>query len=171
MTITLNDHDLDIVARNAIILILLVAVEDTAAAVDSVLHIWYSAQITKAHMNLLDTTVRPLVQEMCEKIIGKPKGQLLANTWSWGSRMIRIVLSKEAWKATLSYLSLPVALSSQGAHDLRLAITLAPERKDRLERYLYTMSPTQRVCLLRFRKDGILFPFSYSRSEHTVPNP
>jgi len=66
--VTLNDRELDIVARNAIMLVLLIAVEDTAAAVDCVLHVWYSAHITKAHIELLDTTVRPLIQEMCEKI-------------------------------------------------------------------------------------------------------
>jgi len=81
------------------------------------------------------------------------------------------VVSKEAWQATLSYLSLPTGLSSQGAHSLRLAVALAPERKDHLERHLFTLSPTQRVCFLRFRQDGILLPFSYSRSEHSTPNP
>jgi hypothetical protein len=169
--VTLNDRDLDIAARNAIMLILLIAVDDTAAAVDCVLHIWYSAQITNAHIELLDTTVRPLIEETCKKIAEKPNGQLLAKTWSWGNKAIRIVLSKEAWEATLSYLSLPTGLSSQGAHDLRLAVTLAPERKDHLERHLYALSPSQRVCFLRYRQDGILLPFGYSRSAYNIPNP
>jgi hypothetical protein len=171
LTVTLNDRDLDIVARNAIMLILLIAVEDTAAAVDCVLHIWYSAQIAKAHIELLDTTVRPLIQEMCQKITEKPDGQLLAKTWSWGNKAIRIVLSKEAWKTTLSYLRLPTGLSSQGARDLRLAVTLAPERKDHLERHLFALSPTQRVCFLKYRQDGILLPFGHSRSAYNIPNP
>lgn len=168
---TLNDRDLDIVARNVIMLMLLVGYDDRVAAVDCVLHIWYSAQITKAHVELLDTTVRPLIQEMCNKIAQKPNGSLLAKTWSWGSRAIRIVLLKQAWNATLSYLSLPTGLSSERAHDLRLAVTLAPERKDYRDRHLFDLSPTQRVCFLKYRQDGILLPFGHSRSAYNVPNP
>ncbi|KAF2434008.1 hypothetical protein EJ08DRAFT_694040 [Tothia fuscella] len=140
---------------NDLKLLFAVAVEDTAAAVDCVLHVWYSAQITKAHIELLDTTVRPLIQEMCDKIIDKTEGQLLAKTWSWGDRTIRIVLGP----------------TSHGAHDLRLTVTLAPERKDHLERHLFTLSPTRRLCFLKFRQDGILLPFSYSRSQYTISNP
>lgn len=152
-------------------LILLLATGDTTAAVDCVLHIWYSAQITKAHKSLLDTAVRPLLQEMCDKISGKPNGRLLAKTWSWGEKSIRIVLSKEAWNATLQFLSFPSGLSSQQAHNLRLAVTLAPERKDFLERHVYSLNPQHRVCFMRYREDGILLPFGCSRSAYNVPNP
>lgn len=171
LTITLNDRDLDIVARNAIMLILLLAVDDTEAAVDCVLHIWYSAQITKAHLDLLNTSVRPVIQEMCTKIVGKADGKLLGKTWCFGNRTIRIVLTKQAWNATLLYLDLPDGLSSQRAHNVRVAITLAPQRKDNLERYLFEIPPAQRVCSLKFRKDGILLPFGYSRDAHSIPNP
>lgn len=93
-------------------LIFLITIDDTAAAVDCVLHIWYSAQITNIHIELLDTTVRPLIEETCKKITEKRNGQLLVKSWSWGNKVIRIVLSKEAWEAILLYLSLPTGLSS-----------------------------------------------------------
>lgn len=152
-------------------LILLLAVEDKATAVDCVLHVWYSAQIEKSHVELLDTTVRPLIEDMCQKIAKKPEDILLAKTWSWGTKSIRLVLSKRAWEATLSYISLPTGLSSQRAHDLRLAVTLAPQRKDHVDRYLFTQTPTQRVCVMKYRRDGILLPFGNSRKSYDVPNP
>ncbi|KAE9989949.1 hypothetical protein EG327_002091 [Venturia inaequalis] len=171
LTLTLNDRDLDIVARNTIMLILLLAVEDTATAVDCVLHVWYSAQIKQSHIELLDTTVRPLIEDMCKKIAERSEDVLLAKTWSWGTKSIRLVLSKMAWEATLSYLSLPTGLSSQGAHDLRLAVTLAPHRKDYLDRHLFSQTPTQRMCIIKYRRDGILLPFGNSRKSYNVPNP
>lgn len=171
LKLTLNDRDLDIVARNTIMLILLLAVEDTAAAVDCVLHIWYSAQIEVSHIELLDTAVRPLIEDMCQKIAKKLEDVLLAKTWSWGTKSVRLVLSKKAWEATLSYLSLPTGLSSQKAHDLRLVVTLAPQRKDYVDRHLFSQTPTQRVCLMKYRTDGILLPFGNPRKCYDVPNP
>ncbi|TLD18871.1 extracellular exo-polygalacturonase [Venturia nashicola] len=171
LTLTLNDRDLDIVARNTIMLILLLAVEDTATAVDCVLHVWYSAQIEKSHMELLNSAVRPLIEDMCHKIAEKSENILLAKTWSWGTKSIRLVLSKKAWEATLSYFSLPTALTSQRAHDLRTAITLAPQRKDHVDRHLFSQTPTQRLCFMKYRRDGILLPFGSSRQSYNVPNP
>jgi hypothetical protein len=68
----MNDRDFDVVARNVIMLILLIAVDDKEAAVDCVLHIWYSAQIAKAHIELIDEIVRPLFEDVCKKIADKP---------------------------------------------------------------------------------------------------
>ncbi|KAF1812296.1 hypothetical protein P152DRAFT_487845 [Eremomyces bilateralis CBS 781.70] len=171
LAITLNDHELDIVARNAIMLILLLAVEEPETAVDCVVHTWYSAQISKTHLDLLDTTVRPLLQDMCTKIVEKPDGKLLAKTWHFGKRGIRIALTKQAWIATLSYLDMPAELTSERAHKVRTAVTLAPERKDHLERHLFAQAPARRVGFMKFRQDGILLPFGHSRHAYNIPNP
>lgn len=171
VNITLNDRDLDIVARNVIMLILLLAVDDVDTAIDCSMHIWYSAQISESHFDLLRTTVRPLIEAVCSKIATKSDQNPLAKKWSWGNRDIRIALTKKAWNAALAYLDLPPELSSQQAHNLRTAVTLAPERKDHLERCLFNFKPSQRVCFLKFRQDGILLPFSCSRSAYNIPNP
>ena len=167
----MNDLDLDIVTRNTIMLILLLAVEDTEAAVDCVLHIWYSAQISEEHLALLSTTVHPLIRDICTKIALRPDGKLQGKTWSFSNRRLRLVLTKQAWNAILSYLDPPTGLTSQQANNIRLAITMAPERKDYMERYLFAHPPTQRLGALRFRQDGILLPFGHSRSAHSIPNP
>jgi hypothetical protein len=95
----------------------------------------------------------------------------LARTWVWDNVQIRIALSKDAWYAALSYLTLPTGLSSHEAHDIRLAVTLASERKDHLERYLYALSPAQPVCFMKFRQDGMLLRFGSPRSAYNIPNP
>jgi len=167
----MNDRDLDIVARNAIMLILLLAVEDTEAAIDCVLHIWYSAQISEVHLALLSTTVQPLIKDICTKISQRPDSKLQGKTWSFSNRRLRLVLTKQAWNSVLSYLDPPAGLTSQQANSIRLAVTMAPERKDYLERYLFAHPPARRLGTLRYRQDGILLPFGHSRNAHSIPNP
>jgi hypothetical protein len=48
-------------------LVLLLAIEDADAAIDCAAHIWYSAQILNPHLDLLNTVVRLLVEDMCQK--------------------------------------------------------------------------------------------------------
>lgn len=43
--VTINDRDLDIVARNAIMLLIALVVDNIDEAVDCMIHIWYSALI------------------------------------------------------------------------------------------------------------------------------
>jgi hypothetical protein len=65
----------------------------------------------------------------------------------------------------------PDDLSMVQARDMMVSTTLASERKDYLERALYTKPPSWRVCNIKFRKDGILLPFGTSRKDFDTPNP
>lgn len=78
---------------------------------------------------------------------------------------------KEQWDRLLSYFEVPDGLLMAQAQVIRTSTTLAAERKDYLDRALYTQPLAWRVCTMKFRKDGILLPFGTSRGEFDTPNP
>lgn len=168
--IVLSDIDFDIVARNAIFL-LAALIFPSEMAVPLILHLWYSAMIPKEILQALQEKVLPLIEDVCIKIMYKPTGALFAKTWNYDSRSLRLVLAKEQWDYLLEYFEVPSGLTMDGALEIRRAITLAPERKDHLERALYLQPLHWRISRMKFRHDGILLPFGSSRSAFVTPNP
>ncbi|EWZ90767.1 hypothetical protein NW765_016088 [Fusarium oxysporum] len=71
--IIVNDREFDVVARNAIILLLALTADDRDEAVDCILHIWYSASICKSHVDMFKQRIRPLIQNVCHKVKDKRK--------------------------------------------------------------------------------------------------
>ncbi|KFY76437.1 hypothetical protein V499_03938 [Pseudogymnoascus sp. VKM F-103] len=61
--ITMNDLDLDIVARNVIMLLIALTVDNIDEAADCIIHIWYSALIRKSDLNVLQQRIRPLIKD------------------------------------------------------------------------------------------------------------
>ena len=168
--VVVNDRDLDIVARNAILLLIALHFSPETAA-PMMLHLWYSALIPAQMLRSLQDNILPLIQEVCNKIQAKPAQSLLSKTWTYGTRSLRLVLTKEQWDHLLPYFEVPDGLSAAQAQIIRALTTLAPERKDYLERALLTQPPAWRVCTMKFRKDGVLLPFGSSRQELDSPNP
>lgn len=139
-------------------------------AIDCMIHVWYSALITEDHEALLSKTIRPMIDEVNQKIQAKKPGSLQAKTWKFGTSTVRLVLSKEEWAVLPAYLSTRPGLSDKRAHDIRTAVTMAAEREDYVHRSWITTRPEFRVCLQRFREDGMLLPFGHSRKAHIKPN-
>ena len=166
----INDRDLDIVARNAILLLIALSF-DTATAATMMIHIWYSAFIPNSILRRLQDKVRSLIQDVCTKIKAKPSGNLLSKKWTFGKRSLRLTLEKIHWDALLLYFELPGQLTTERAKALRTAVTLAPTRRDYRERQLYCQISEWRICIMEFLKDGILLPFGACRKSFDVPNP
>ncbi|KAK5133101.1 hypothetical protein LTR08_008211 [Meristemomyces frigidus] len=167
----INDKDFDIVARNAIMLLVLLTVPDTDKAAECVVHIWYSACIRQTDLDILRDQVRPLVEDICKKIVGKKVGTMLGKTWPFANRALRLVLKKELWTLLLDYLEVPKGLTAVLAQRIRVAVTLAPSRKDYYERMLIKYPPAHRVCINKFRELGILVPFGHRVQLFDIPNP
>lgn len=108
---------------------------------------------------------------MCTKISGKPDSTLLAKTWRFGNRSLRVVLPKSSWESVLSHLSVPEGLTSSKAQDIRVGVTLAEQRVDYLDRHLFSLPPASCMGMVKYRTDGIFLPFGHPRSEFIVPNP
>lgn len=166
----INDRDFDVVARNAILLLIAFHFSPNEA-VPIMLHIWYSAFIPKQMLQSLRTTILPLIQDVCEKIVDKPLNSLQSKTWKNGKCSMRLVLAKSAWDRLPSYFQVPDGLSMTHALELMKATTLAPQRIDNLHRALYEKPRYWRLCKQKFRSDGLLLPFGYSGKEFDTPNP
>ena len=172
ISLILNDRDFDIVARNLIMLLATLKIDkDPDEALETILHVWYSAKLQSSHLHQLQSSIRPLFQEVCTKIKNKPDGTILGKTWTFGSKSLRMTLSKEKWMLLPSYLEVPDGLSCSQADEIRKATTLAHERKDYQDRNTLLQKPPHRVCRQRFREDGILLPFARPRQAFDSPNP
>ncbi|KAI0849407.1 hypothetical protein F5Y00DRAFT_269392 [Daldinia vernicosa] len=170
--IVLNDKEMDIVARNAIFLLTFFVEDNPIIAAEYVLHLWYSALITGPCQSFLRDRIRPMIKNICDKIIDKPGSLLLAKTWSFGNNSsLRLVLSRDKWFSFLSYFDVPQGLTEDTAQRVRRAVMLAPERVDYVDRVMCLKTPAGRLCMSKFRVDGILLPFSQTREEFRVPNP
>ena len=168
--IVVSDLDFDIVARNVIMLLLTLNITDEREAVETVLHVWYSAFIRPADYQRVQD-LRSLIEDVCNKIAGRDSGSLQAKTFTFGLSSVRVVLTKEHWTSLLTFLCVPKGLTTSQARSVRLAVTVAPHRVDYRHRGLALQKPEHRICMEKFREDGVLLPFSQSRDDFTIPNP
>lgn len=173
VAVTMNDRDFEVVARNAIMLLILLTVDNHKAAIDCIIHLWYSVTIKQSHLDILSNHVRPLLQSVVVRIADRTAGSRLAKTWTYGNRALRLVLSKEQWTALLAFTKVPKDLERfpQFANLNRLAITMAPSRVDERQLSLLLGTPSLRFCRERLQQEGILLPLSSSRKDFTIPNP
>lgn len=168
--VTINDRDLDVVARNVIMLLTAFHFSPNEA-VPMMLHLWYSAFIPKQMLQSLQDNILPLIQDVCQGIRERRADNLQSKTWNFGQSSLRLVLKKSAWDSLPSYFQAPDGLSKAEAQEIMVATTLAPSRIDNLHRSLYELPPHWRLCTTKFRNDGVLLPFGHSREEFDTPNP
>lgn len=169
--VTINDRDLDVVARNVILLLIAFTVDDIEEATDCIIHVWYSALIRQLDLDTLQQKVRPIIEDVCRKTKGKPATALLGKTWTSNQCPFRLVLQKSAWDALLNFLDHPKGLTAERANGIRRTVTLAEDRKDYRDRHLLFQAQLHRVALNRFREDGLLLPFGAPRNDFQHPNP
>lgn len=166
----INDKELDIVARNAILLLTALCFDPEPAA-EIMIHLWYSALIPQPLLVELREKVLPLLEDVRNKIHAKPFNGLFSKTWRFGSCTLQLVLQRDQWRILPSYLHVPEGLSTSKAQQVRIATTMAPERKDYLDRSLCAQLPEWRVSKMDFRRNGILLPFGSSKKqnqEHSI---
>lgn len=177
---TINDRDFDVTARNAVILLLaLSSLEEESDQIDferlaeTLIHVWYSATITKDTLSELQSRVKPLISDVCQRAVDKQPGILIGKTWTFksGSSLL-LVLKKQDWARVMEFLDVPEDLTLEKARKIRQAITLAPEREDYRDRwYFKDVSPSMRVAKQRYREDGLLLAFGHPRIGFDYPNP
>ena len=179
---TLNDREFKVVARNAILLLLALTTEDTRTAADtsevlncaeSLIHLWYSAFIHLDLISQLHARVKPLIDDVCNRITQKPANAILGKTWTFATgNILRLVLRKKDWLTLQTYLDIPDGLTKEAAGNIRAATTLALERADYRDRwYFNNQNPFMRIAKQRFREDGLLLPFGHPRVGFNIPNP
>ncbi|EQL01827.1 MYND finger family protein [Ophiocordyceps sinensis CO18] len=168
---TINDRDLDVMARNVILLLIALVVQDVEEKIDCMIHVWYSVLIRKTDNDLVQHHIRPLIEAVCAKIKDKDPGSLLGKTWEFGRRSLRVVLEKRSWDCLLSFLDVPSGLTAERALEIRAAVTNAGTRRDHRHRRLYCLSPSHRIATNQFWEEGLLLPFGSRRADFCQPNP
>lgn len=171
--ITMNERDLDVVARNIIMLLIALVAEDgqLGQAIDCIIHVWYSALLRDSDMDLLQNQIRPLIESVCAKVRVRGPTTWLEKTWTFERGSLRVVLQKSSWDRLLSFLDIPTGLTAERAREIRTETTLSKSRRDFLEVHLYFQAPSHRIALTRFREDGLLLPFGSPRHEFRHLNP
>lgn len=171
LSIVLNDEDIAIVARNVIFLLVFFVEDDPFQAAEHVIHIWYSTLVTDTCYSMLLRKVKPLVQEVCDRISQRPGLANIGKTWGFGERSLRVVLTRDNWFLLLSYFDVPSGLEGASADRVRKRFTLAPERVDITEERMVLRTSSGRLGTHKFLRDGMLLPFSQSREGYAIPNP
>ncbi|KAI0379388.1 hypothetical protein F5Y04DRAFT_290284 [Hypomontagnella monticulosa] len=171
LCIVINDVDIDVVARNMILLLVFFVERDPIMAAEYVIHLWYSMFITEPCHELLQSKLKPMVINVCNKISEKPGSKLLRKTWVFEGNRLRLTLTRDNWFSLLSYFDTPPGITMEVAQQVRRRVVSAPERIDYVDRVLSIQAPSTRLCIVKFREDGILLPFSQSRHDFTVVNP
>lgn len=170
--IVINDKDINVAARNAIMLFIIYTVDDPDKAADLIIHLWYSSLLTESHMETLQTVVLPIIQRCCDKMADRPAWGLLSHTWTLPSGdKLNVAFCKDDWMRLLDYLRVPAGLTRQRADEIRRCVTLQPTRRDYHETLFSVMKPGERVAREKFLNDGLLLPFGASTEQFTVPNP
>ncbi len=169
-------------ARNLILLLFILASldqsqnngeENNTQIAQSLVHLWYSAYIPADTLSSLQDKVEPLITDVCSRVENLAPEALFENTWKFNSgKTLRVVLSKQQWLSTKKLLLPQQDLTFEMAQQIRHTITLAPERADYRDRWLYKdASPSMRLGKQRFREDGLLLPFGHPRLGFVNPNP
>ncbi|KAF4538213.1 uncharacterized protein LTHEOB_10983 [Lasiodiplodia theobromae] len=171
ITAVINDREIDIVARNAIMLLAALYVKPTPVAAAAILHIWYSVIIPSSVLQTLRTTVLPLIQDVCAKVAEKPADQLLAKTFTQGPCRLRLVLEKRNWVALTGYLDIPYGLTKESCERTWRNSVLANAQRYDWHMRMFDQIPGWRGSTKRFRLEGVLMPFGASRSMFDMPNP
>ncbi|KAK7973521.1 trehalose-phosphatase [Apiospora saccharicola] len=161
-----NDRDLDMVARN----LLLLVKKDPLIAAQNIVHLWYSAFITPTLMNTLKMEIEPLIHAVCAKVEHRCDIALHSKTIETPRGTPRVLLKKQSWNALLDYTKVPDVTVAK-AQEVRRAVMLAPSRIDYRERAYFQEDPPMRFGAHKFREQGILLPMGASSEAFTVPNP
>lgn len=160
---TINDVEFQIVARNIIILLIPLVIEDIDQAIDCMIHIWYSVMIRKSDMFVLQKRIAPILATIQKEIkaLNLPEGGTLQKTLSFGSRSLKIGLSREAWNKLPGFLTAPTGLSTP-SHAWRT---------DDVHRRMVLMPPSRRLAYTKWLTDGLLLPYGHPLHDFTEHNP
>lgn len=123
--ITMNDLEFDVVARNTILLLLALTIQDSTTAeastslssnAEALIHVWYSASFPSYVMSQLLDRVKPLITEVCSKITHNPTSTTLGKTWKFSDgRTLRHLLKQKDWLRLADSLDLPENLTVEDA--------------------------------------------------------
>ena len=180
LSLTINDRDSAVVARDLILLLLALDAADQHSpetdqnrqVAESLVHIWYSSFINSTALTRIQAKVLPLISDVCDEALLLEPGAALSKSWNFTSqKSLQVTLTRQEWLLAKRLCGVPGSLTFEKAQKIRTAVTLSPERADYRDRWRYKeLTPALRVAQERFREDGMLLPFEHTRSGFNIPN-
>ncbi|KAL2815217.1 hypothetical protein BDW59DRAFT_166890 [Aspergillus cavernicola] len=166
LKITINDCQISLVARNLILLLIALTVEDAGEAIDCMIHYWYSAFLRRSHLDILQKRIRP---HICQ-FLNNPTLTPDTNTIMKYDCGLQISVKCAFWDKLLFHID-ETDVTPEDARQTRISHTLSKERIDHQDWIMNCLSPSHRVARNKFLEDGLLLPFGSPRDEFCIPNP
>lgn len=114
----------------------------------------------------IQSKVAPLLQKAKR---ARTSGDM-EGSWSCNNAKLNATLPQETWFKTASYFASKSDFSFDEASAQMQSVTLSHPRRDFRDRVMLRLSPSWRLAQLKFRKVGVLIPFSASSEEFIVSN-
>jgi hypothetical protein len=171
LDISFNDQDFTKTGRNIIILLAALSTNNIDEATDAAFHLWYSSFITKAHYRILQETVKPRLESVCNEIAEAPDAKSHTEQFTFATKsLVRVTLPKFLWFRLVSFVTVADNLTTEDATLERTEGFVLGHEDWEARSYMY-LDPDRRVGWRRWQLEGILLPFGASRDAFTVPNP
>ncbi|KAI5922779.1 hypothetical protein F4810DRAFT_671424 [Camillea tinctor] len=173
VNITINKVAENTLIRDVPILVFAMLEEDKEIASEGIIHLWYSAFIPKSLRDNLISKMKKVV-DIVMSMAEDPQNldTIIDEPIKLGLSTIQVRWSVRNWLHIQSLIEAPIPLSAEEAQQIRQQVSLNPNELDERELHYYCQpEPSNRLCLQRFREDGILLPFGTPRDESLVLNP
>jgi hypothetical protein len=168
---TLNDPNIYIVLRNALMLMTTFLYPNKVEAAKTVMQLWYSAFLESSAWKKLKYELLPFVERAYVKNKkGKATSQV-SQRWTKGEASLRLTLTRRQWKLMLEILGDGENIDFNKAVASRKSVVEDPTRKELRSKKLYEMPATYRRAHVRFLKTGMLLPFGQPVGGFDIPNP
>ncbi|KAK0390795.1 hypothetical protein NLU13_0298 [Sarocladium strictum] len=173
ITLTYSNDNMDMCARNILLVMLTYLVGDKDVAVDCMIHVWYSAYLKPCHVRILTEIIRPYIAQAAQVASDQRGDETLCRTFVENGRGLRIALTPAQWQALLTYFDF---CQEDDAYEPQSAIArnevmASDAYEDERDLVLLRNLPHCRVAITKFWRDGVVQPFGQDCSEFTIPNP
>jgi hypothetical protein len=162
LKILLNDHNVPIVCRNIVVLLILGTTPDKTMAVDIALHFWYSVFMPVEYCITISAIIALLLERAKNQGFGSlaiPLGQ---------NSSLTCTITKPMCIYFVHYLSTSFSVQEiQAQHD---KVRNAPSRGDYRDKMYAALRPSHRVAFQHFRRFGLILPCGAPNAHFNAPN-
>lgn len=170
--ITLNDPNVHIVIRNALILMIAFLYPNKLEAARTITQLWYCAAAVAKTWQKMTGELRPFVERAYRRSGKRKAAAQVSQRWTKNEASLRLTLTRRQWKLMLDLLADADGIDFDAAMRSRRAAVLAdPRQEARRNRTLCGMPAAYRRAHVRYLNTGLLLPFGQPVSAFDAPNP
>jgi hypothetical protein len=169
--ITLNDPNVNIVIRNAFMLMIAFLYPNKPEAAHAIVQLWYSIGLSKIMWQKIKSELLPFVQRAWDrKKKGKATSQI-SQRWTKEQASMRLTLTRRQWKQMMELLTADDDIDYEEAVISRHKMIAEKKEEMRRNMKIYEMPVDHRRSHARYLNTGMLVPFGYPVGKFNVPNP